>query len=111
LSANLNFYPIPLKAGTPQTFSISLGGVNYQFTLRYRNDPAGLGGWVLDIDDQFGEELLYGVPLVTGANLLAQYSYLGFRGGLYVQTANDPDAVPTFRGLGVDTVLYWVQSS
>lgn len=104
-----NFYPIPLQPGTPQTFSISLGGVQYQLSLRYRNDPAGLGGWVLDIDDQNGNELLYGVPLVTGADLLAQQRHLGFNGGLYVQTNDNPDAVPTFENLGSNAVLYWVQ--
>lgn len=106
-----NFYPIPLQVGTPQTFSISLGGVNYQFSLRYRDDPTGLGGWVLDIDDQFGNPLLYGVALVTGSNLLAQHKHLGFGGGLYVQTANAPDAVPTFDNLGSDAVLYWAQAA
>ena len=105
------FYPIPLQVGTPQTFAISLAGVSYQLTLRYRNDPGGFGGWILDIDDQFGEPLLYGVPLVTGANLLAQQKHLGFGGGLYVQTTDDPDSVPTFENLGDGAVLYWAQAS
>ena len=106
-----SFYPIPLQPGVPQTFSISLGEVTYQLSLRYRNDPTGLGGWVLDIDDQLGNQLLYGIPLVTGADLLAQHRHLGFGGGLYVQTTDNPDAVPTFDDLGGDGVLYWIQAS
>lgn len=108
---SVNFYPIPLLTGTPQTFSISLAGVSYQLSLRYRDDPGGLGGWVLDIDDQYGDQLLYGVPLVTGANLLAQHKHLGFGGGLYVQTIDDPDSVPTFENLGSGAVLYWAQAT
>lgn len=66
------------------------------------------GGWVLQIADQSGNVLVSGIPLVTGANLLAQYAHLGFSGGLYVQTTNNPDAVPTFSNLGSDALLYWV---
>ena len=99
-------YEIPLQVGTPQTFSAQLGGVSYRLTLQYRNDPAG--GWVLDIASANAVPILSGIPLVTGHNLLGQYQYLGFGGGLYVQTTSDPDAVPTFSNLGDDGLLYWV---
>lgn len=46
--------------------------------------------------------------MVTGADLLAQYGYLGFGGSLYVQTVQNPDATPTFTNLGTDCNLYWV---
>ena len=100
---------IPLQVGVPQSFTATLSGVTYRFTLQYRNDPAG--GWVLDISDSAGNPLVFGIPLVTGANLLAQYAYLGFTGGLWVQTSSDPDAVPTFSNLGDDGLLYWVTRS
>ncbi len=97
---------IPLKVGTPQTFSITLGGVSYNLTLQYRSDPEG--GWILDIADQSDNPILQGIPLVTGTNLLAQYAYLGLNGALYCQTSTDPDAVPTFDNLGSDGLIYWV---
>ena len=97
---------IPLQVGVPQTFTATLSGVSYQLTLQYRNATAG--GWVLDIADASGNPIVSGIPLVTGANLLAQYAYLGFTGGLWVQTTSDPDAVPTFTNLGDDGQLYWV---
>ena len=99
-------YEIPLQVGTPQSFSITLGGVQYRLTLQYRNDPAA--GWTLDIADSTGDPIISGIPLVTGADLLAQYAYLGFGGRLRVQTTSDPDAVPTFTNLGDDGLLYWV---
>ncbi len=102
----MSIYQIPLTPGQPQTFPISLGGTTYTLTFRYRNTIEG--GWILDIADASNNPLVNGIPLVTGANLLEQYSHLGFQGGLYVQTTTDPDAVPTFDNLGADAQLYWV---
>lgn len=97
-------YEIPLSA-KPQTFSIALSGVTYKMTLRW-NIPASV--WMLDISDANGNLMIGSVPLVTGADLLAQYAYLGFVGKLVVQTDNDPDAVPTFENLGTTAHLYYI---
>lgn len=101
-----SIFKLPLVQGRPQRFTITLGGVVYQMVLTYRN--ATDGGWFLDIANANGVPILSGIPLVTGADLLAQYAYLGFGGQLWVQTASDPDAVPTFDNLGGDAALYWV---
>lgn len=101
-----SYFHIPLRPGTPQRFSIRLGQKDYVLTLRYRNIVEG--GWVLDIEDAVGTMILAGVPLVTGADLLAQYKHLGFGGRLWVQTMSEPDAAPTFEHLGEDGRLYWV---
>jgi len=98
-------YEIPLSP-TPQTFSILLAGISYQLTVRYTDAP--MGGWLLDIADQNGDNILCGAPLVTGHDLLEQYAYLGIDGQLIVQTDADPDAVPTFNNLGVESHLYFV---
>lgn len=99
------YFTIPLQS-QPQKFSIDLSGLTYNFTVQYRN--VDMGGWYLDIADANGVPIVQGVPLVTGANLLAQYAYLGFVGALWVQTQSDPDAVPTFENLGTDGLLYYV---
>lgn len=96
---------IPLSPN-PQTFSITLGNQGYQLTVVWR-DPFG---WYLDIADSAGNPLVQSIPLVTGADLLAQYGYLGINGQLRVQTDNDPDAVPTFENLGKQSHLYFVTS-
>ncbi|NTG86211.1 hypothetical protein G6L15_08635 [Agrobacterium rhizogenes] len=98
-------YEIPLSP-TPQTFSILLSGVSYQLTVRYADVP--MGGWLLDIADQAGDDILCGAPLVTGHDLLEQYAYLGIGGQLLVQTDADQDAVPTFDNLGVESHLFFV---
>lgn len=101
-----SIYSIPVQEGTPQTFTVTLGGITYQMSLKYRNIDQG--GWTLDIADQSGNPILNGIPLVTGCDLLAQYTHLGFGGSLVVQTSSDPDAVPTFSNLGGDAQIYWV---
>lgn len=97
-------YEIPL---TPdgQRFTITLSGTDYQLRVQWRNSTEG--GWTLDIGDVSGKPIVNGIPLVTGCNLLAPYAYLGFTGGLWVQTTAEPDAVPTFENLGVGSHLYW----
>lgn len=103
----VSVWEFPLS-GTPQRFSMVLGGVTYQFLFLYREHT--MGGWVLNIDDSLGAPLVHGIPLVTGANLLEQYGYLGFSGELWVKSDGDPDAVPSFDGLGNNSHVLWVIS-
>jgi hypothetical protein len=100
-------YVLPLD-GVNETFRINLSGVSYGFQVIWRDDPCGMGGWFIDISDPEANPLVQGIPLVTGIDLLAQYGYLGFTGSLYVLTAQDPMAPPTFDNLGTDSNLYWV---
>lgn len=95
-------FEIPLTP-VPQSFFVSLVGVQYQFTLQWR-DPAG---WFLDIGDANSSPLVSGIPLVTGVNLLAQYAYLRFGFELWVQT-DAADAPPTYTNLGTQSHLYAV---
>jgi len=99
------FFNIPLSP-TPQRFTVTLSGVDYTITVQWRE--ATEGGWFIDISDTTGKLIVAGVPLVTGADLLGQYKHLGFKGRLWVQTANNPDAVPTFENLGTESFVFWV---
>ncbi|WP_250512703.1 hypothetical protein [Caballeronia sp. INDeC2] len=98
-------YEIPLS-GVPQSFQIALAGVTYKLTLMWREAPQG--GWFLDMADAAGNRILSGVPLVTGADLLEQYEYLGIGGELWLQTDGDEAAVPTFDDIGTTSHLYFV---
>lgn len=102
----MSVYQIPLSPGVAQGFVAPLaGGVAYNFRVFYVDAPDGDGGWMMDISDSLGNPLLAGVPLVTGADLLAQYAYLGIGGTIYVITDGDPSAPPTFQNLGVNSHL------
>lgn len=98
-----DFFSIPALP-TPQSFGISLGGIDLNMNLAFK----GAAGWVMDVANDIGDTLLSGVPLVTGGNLLEQFEHLGIPGGLWVQTKNAPDAVPTFDNLGVESFLFYV---
>jgi hypothetical protein len=97
-------YEIPLSP-EPQTFSIELNGVSYRMTV-YWNPSSGC--WILDIRDAQNADVLLGIPIVTGVDLLGQYDYLGFGGSLVAQTDHDPLAAPTYDNLGQTGHLYFV---
>lgn len=101
----MRVYEIPLTAG-PQTFGVSLAGVEYRLTIYWADAPGG--GWILDIADVNGARLVSGILMATGVDLLAPYAYLGFIGSLIVQTDHDPDALPTFANLGATSHLFYV---
>lgn len=86
-------------------FSIPLGDKTYNLRLDYADAPEG--GWLLDIADAQNNLIVCGIPLVTGADLLAQYAYLGIGGKLFVTTDGDLGAVPTYSNLGVSSHLWW----
>jgi hypothetical protein len=97
-------FEIPLIAAA-QSFATTLVGVTYALKVRWCG-PASC--WVLDIADGNNAPIISGIPMITGADLLEQYGYLGIGGQLFVQTDNDTDAVPTFDNLGSLGRLYFV---
>lgn len=103
---SVSIFEVPLN-GQPQTLQITLSNVVYQLTVQWRNSC----GWVLDIASQTGVAIIHGIPLVTGADLLAQYRYLGIKGSLVVSTDASPDTVPTYANLGTASHLYFAVSS
>lgn len=59
--------PIDVNAGFPQRFQTRVAGVLLTFEVRY-NGMADM--YTMDIYDQDGEPIVYGRPVVYGANLL-----------------------------------------
>lgn len=93
---------IPLSPEN-QSFSISLAGKSFQMAVTWR-----AAFWCLDIMDSSGAGLIKGVPLITGADLLAQYDYLGLGFSLYVGCDNQANENPTETDLGINSHLYAV---
>lgn len=93
---------IPLSPENQQ-FSISLVGQSFQMAVTWR-----AAFWCLDIMDSSGADLIKGVPLITGADLLAQYDYLGLGFSLYVGCDNPANENPTEADLGINSHLYVV---
>lgn len=97
-------YEIPLTP-MPQLFSIALNNIQYTILLQWC-DPANC--WKIDIQDVNGVNILAGIPLVTGVDLLQPYKYLNFGGSLVAQTDHDINAIPTYDNLGVTSHLLWI---
>ena len=95
---------IPLIS-SPQTLGISLLGVVYNLQLVWNVISQA---WIIDIADTNNTPILQGVPLVTGVNLLEQYSYLGIGGALYVQSDGVSTDQPTVTNLGTQSHLLFV---
>ncbi|ARS97916.1 phage baseplate plug family protein [Klebsiella pneumoniae] len=93
---------IPLSPENQQ-FSISLAGQSFQMAVTWR-----AAFWCLDIMDSSGADLIKGVPLITGADLLAQYDYLRLGFSLYVGCDNPANENPTEADLGINSHLYVV---
>lgn len=98
-------YRIPLTP-SPQTFTVALAGVEYQLTVRWNH--ADEAGWVLDIDLPDGAgNVVDGIPLVTGVDLLAPFAHLGIGGSLVVWS-EDSDLPPAEDNLGDGVDLFFV---
>jgi hypothetical protein len=95
-------YKIPLISW-PQTFLITPIHIEYRFTLTY----IGAAGWHLTIADSSPNPILNSIPLVTGVDLLGQYTYKGIGIQLWSRTDRNHDAVPTFENLGSASNLYF----
>ena len=103
-------YLIPTQP-LAQQIQITLGTVAYNLVLRWNVPNAS---WMMDILDDNGDQILSGIPVVPGEDLLAPFAYLGIGGSvgageIQAQTTSDTFAVPTYANLGTDGNLYWLQ--
>lgn len=85
---------IPLTPDNQQ-FDISINNVDYKMRLIWRES-----GWFLDLQNSDGEEIIAGIPLVTGVNLLEQYAYLQPGFGLWVLSDTALNDAPGQYDLG-----------
>jgi len=96
---------IPLTPDNQQ-FSIALGSQNLGIRVIWRD----AAGWVLDLLDDSDSELVSGIPMVCGVDLLAQYPFFGIEGQLIVKSDDEDNEYPTKENLGIRSHLYFVQS-
>lgn len=99
-------FEIPLSSEN-QTLSLVMNGTAYILRLIFCQTTDENASWLLDINDQNNTPIVNGIPLVTGADLLEQYKYLGFGFILYCFTDGMPSAIPTFSNLGTTSHLYF----
>lgn len=85
---------IPLTADNQQ-FSIILAGTTWRISITWRDRY-----WILDLQNDRGVSVISGIPLVTGADLLAQYGYMGLGFKLVVVCDDSTQDYPTKTDLG-----------
>lgn len=99
-----NAYQIPLQPYA-QSLTVTLNNTKYQLVTQYRNTVNG--GWIMDINDQYGNSIIAGMALVTGVDLLQQYYSFGIGGGLFL-VPDVGDAAPGYADLGVTCQLWFI---
>ena len=86
-----------------QTFSSTLNGVNYNFSIIWRGTE-----YILDLLDTNKNPIICGIPLVPGVDLLAPYKYLNLGFSLSISNTTNPMQEMTYSDLGITTqVLVW----
>lgn len=104
----MSVFLIPTVA-EPQQFLVVLGALQYSMTLQYADVDEG--GWLMTIADGDGNLIMSGVAMITGANLLGPFGYLGIgedQSLLYVYTDGEAELVPpTFANMGTEGNLYY----
>lgn len=87
----MNINEIPLSPDN-QLFDISLNNVIYKIRLIWRKNS-----WFLDLQNDSGVDIIAGIPLVSGIDLLAQYAYLQLGFGLVVLSDTNSDGAGQFE--------------
>lgn len=95
----MNITEIPLVPQN-QAFSITLADTLYKVTVIWR-----AGCWYMDLSDSSDTLIIGSIPLVTGADLLEQYTYLGLGFALFVVCDADGQDYPTENDLGISSHL------
>jgi hypothetical protein len=101
--SDVSYYEIPTQP-TAQFFSISLNGTTYYVKLQW---CAPAQCWIMELSDSNQDLIVGGIPLITGADLLEQLSYLEVGGSMFVQSDFDPSEVPDYASLGSTGHLYF----
>jgi len=97
-------YEIPLQPNA-QKLRISLAGVYYNLTVLWNDFSSN---WNADIADDSGQNIITGIPLVVGVDLLGQYGCLNFGGQLIASMDTDESINPNYTNLGSTGHLYFV---
>jgi hypothetical protein len=102
----IQVFKIPLN-NFSQKFNLTLSGKALTFITRWNQY---MPAWELGFQEQSTQTPIYTfVPLVTGTDLISQYSYNKILPGvLLCFTDGIEDDIPTENNLGVESNLYYI---
>lgn len=89
-----------------QIFDIELAGRSLTIETKWNEEcPA----WELNIfDGVTAAPLILSLPIVTGVDLLSQFSHIGIDGSIIAYTDGDDYAPPTLDNLGIDSNVFYL---
>ena len=98
---------IPLKNNLfYYKFQISLSSVIYTMTLRFNGR---MNRWILDLADVSGNQIVSGIVLLVGINLLYQYTTLNVLAGALMAIDTSPNYIqPTQFSFGNNNFLVYL---
>ena len=95
----MTYTELPLQPQN-QSLSATIGDTIFKIKVIWRD-----GCWYLDLSDSSDSLIAGSIPLVTGANLLAQYAHLSLGFSLFVICDADGQDYPTEDDLGIGSHL------
>jgi len=103
---------LPVTNNPNQVIQTTLSIDGQQLTVKILLSFNSMAGyWVMDIQDQNGNELYVGIPVLTGywpaANLLEQQQYLGIGAVYIINASQSPLDSPNTSSFGSDFLLLW----
>lgn len=98
----MTLYAIPTSTSNVHyTQSVQLSGVIYQLEMRYNTR---MQRWVLNVADVIGRNIICGIVMLTGRNLVGQYKTLSLPPGtLFCHRDGQTPLEPTLGSFLVDT--------
>lgn len=101
----MNLYEVPLY---PENQVIRTSIVNKMYTFRTFYCDVPMGGWVLDLADDHDNEIINGLALVSGTDILGQFAHLNLGFSLIMSTGSGWGDEVGYSELGTYSKLYVV---
>lgn len=100
-------YEIPINQDNGnQEFDVVLGAKMFKLVLLYNSR---LDRWVMNIKETDGTDIITGILLVTGIDLISQYATADKpQGKLCCYSSDDPTYDPDYETLGKTNILYFI---
>src|SRR5271168_4321272 len=91
---------------TQYSFNITLSGAVFNFQIIFN---VRMNRWTMNINDNLGNTILAGVPVLINRNLYNQYGYLSLPEGPMIAIDNTgQDSQPTQLSFGTQNSMYYV---
>jgi hypothetical protein len=102
----MQFLVLPMRNDLPfYQYKIALSATQFTLVMRFNGR---MNRWILDVNDQSGNPILSGIPVLIRRNLTGQYAYLAVpQGTLFALDDTGQDTQPTQFSFGLDHTVWY----